>query len=340
MYGGSPSQMIDSERPKRILMFAASTLVLAGLVYFAGVEKIIDAALQADPVLFSIAVAIGSLPVLVFTFTWFRVLRKVGIDVDYRETFSLWMAGGFLNSVTPLGNAGGEPFMAYVVSRAQDVEYEKAFSAILSADLINIFPPMTFVAGGLVYVAFFGSVNSLLVQVAYLVGLALVLGSGLLYLLWYNSDALGSFLSRAIRGVTDRSARLEKYGEKAEEKIDGMTEALSRVGDDPVYLVKTAVIVHATFVFEVMALALVLASLGVETDLTPLYFVLPLADLGNNLPVPGGAGAYEGAMTASLTLFVPGISVATAVTAAVLYRMIVYWFRVPFQYAFFNRVDV
>ncbi len=332
--------MIDSERLKRALMFAASTLVLAGLVYFAGVEKMLDAALQADPVLFSIAVAVGSLPMLVFTFTWFRVFQKVGIDVDYRETFSLWMAGGFLNSVTPLGNAGGEPFMAYVVSNARDVDYEKAFSAILSADLINIFPPMTFVAGGLVYAAFFGSVNSLLVQVAYLVGLALVLGSGFLYTLWYNSDALGSFLSRVVRGVTDRSARLEEYGEKAEKKIDGMTEALSRVGDDPAYLIKTAAIVHATFVFEVMALALVLASLGVDTDLTPLYFVLPLADLGNNLPVPGGAGAYEGAMTLSLTLFVPGISGATAVTAAVLYRAIVYWLRVPLQYAFFNRVDV
>lgn len=54
----------------------------------------------------------GMSVMLVFGFTWHRFLHKLDIKHSYLESLKLFYSGQFLNSVTLLGQFGGEPAMA------------------------------------------------------------------------------------------------------------------------------------------------------------------------------------------------------------------------------------
>jgi len=49
--------------------------------------------------------------------------------------------------------------------------------------------------------------------------------------------------------------------------------------------------------------------------------------IGSIMPIPGGIGAVEGAM--SLALSATGLPYATAITAVLLYRTVTFWLPAP-----------
>ncbi|MFB6077253.1 MAG: flippase-like domain-containing protein, partial [Candidatus Nanohaloarchaea archaeon] len=67
---------------------------------------------------------------------WLIVVRDV-VPYDLLDGLRVYFAAMFANAVTPLGQFGGEPFIAYVVSRDARVPYEESLGAATAADLAN-----------------------------------------------------------------------------------------------------------------------------------------------------------------------------------------------------------
>lgn len=314
---------------KQIAWFGISTAIIAVLIYLADISKFIEAISQANTYYLIGALLTGLLPFFVWTHTWHSFLNKMGANVNYRKTFKLFMTGNFMNSVTPLGQFGGEPFMAYVIKENTGLSYEEGFSAVLSSDIINSVPIFTFVLGGAAFLLIFGSVNDIITQAIYISLLIVVIGGSIAYTLWFKSGTIENALIKGLRKITDTLGRGEKHVEKLDEKLENVEEAFERIGEDPRHLVRTASIAHAYFVFQVFSLYLILASMGIHTDFTPLYFILPLASLSNFSPTPGGSGAYEATLATILTLMpaalFPQIPFATAIAVGILFRLCTYW---------------
>jgi uncharacterized protein (TIRG00374 family) len=73
-----------------------------------------------------------------------------------------------------------------------------------------------------------------------------------------------------------------------------------------------------------MSLRFVLLSLGIRPDFTPIYFTVTLSSLASFSPTPGGSGTFEAAFSGLMVFFFE-VNIATAVTAAVLFRLTTYW---------------
>lgn len=313
-------------RVEKALWFGVSTAIFAGLIYFADLGKFLDALASASLVLLVPAFVAGFSVFFVFGYTWHRFMRKVGIEVSYFESLKFFFAGQFMNSVTPLGQFGGEPFMAYIVQRNTGASYEKSLSTVFSADVVNAIPMLTFLLGGTAYLFLFSSLNSLIIQVIY-AGIVLTgLGGLIVYLLWFKAGSIESYILRLLRYFSGVIGRGESLVERAETRLQRMQNTFESIGENPRHLFQTAVVAHIYFVLQVICLYFVMLSFGVSTDFTPLYFIIAISSLANFAPTPGGSGAFEASMAAIMSSpLLLGIDFEVAVAAAIIFRLTTYW---------------
>lgn len=313
-----------TSRLKRLAWFGVSTLILVAMVLFADVNEVLEVFRTAELRYFAFALAFGLSTFLIFAFTWFRCFGMVGEDTGYLRSLRIYLGGEFLNSVTPIGQLGGEPFMAYVIKENSDMKYEEALSTVLSADIINAIPTITFVLGGLLYMIFFGTIQGFLLRTLGLVSAAVLVGSILTYLLWYRA----TLLERGVVGLFERLTwiigRGEHYVEVLEERMEGFSRTLDIIGADKSTLLTTALVAHSYFLFAVLSLHFVMKSLSVEASIASLIFVVAFSGVSNFLPTPGGAGAFEATMAFLLTVFM-GIDTSVATAGAILFRATGYW---------------
>lgn len=327
-------------RKQKILWFGVSTAIIAGLIYFADFNKFLNSLQAAKHIYLLPAFFFGMAVFTVYGYVWYHFFKSMKLGLSYFKSLRLFVASEFMNSITPLGQFGGEPLMAYIVSRNSDASYERSFSAVLSSDMVNAVPTITFVTGGVIYLLLFGSsVTNIIVQLFYIVLVGFFLGATLLYLLWFRTGTIESAILRIIQGIVSVTGRGEKYIGIAEERLARVEESFKTVGDSPRQLLKTGLIAHLAFLSQILCLYFVLLSLGYNVDFTPLYFVFTLSGLANYSPTPGGAGAYEGAMAGLLTLFIPGIPFADALIAGILFRMTTYWPGLIIGYLALNSIE-
>lgn len=324
-------------KDSKTLWFTISTLIIAGLIYFAGVEKFINSVYQADIGLLVLALAAGLLVFIFWGYSWYRIFQKSGVDMNLTSSLETFMAGQFMNSITPLGQFGGEPVMAYLVRANSDANYEKSISSVFSADLLNATPFITFTIAGALYLAVFESLNQTVTYALYTALVILVLGGFTAYLLWFKPGTVEKKILAVFEKGAVHTQRLEKYLDTLEEKLQKVQDSFDRIGDDPVYLIKTAGVAHIGFMLQVVSFYLVMYSLGYAPAIVPVYFIVVLSSLASFTPTPGGSGAFEGVMAGMVELFLP-YSFTIGLTAAILFRICTYWTGIVIGWAAFNKL--
>lgn len=321
------------------LWFGISTAVILVMIYLADVNRFISAIRSADTILLIPAYATGLMVFLVYGGVWHRFFSKMDLKLRFYDTMRMFMAGHFMNSITPLGQFGGEPFMAYIVNKNSDSSYEKAFSGVLSADLVNAVPGFTFLLGGVVYLLFLGSMKDVVMQLAF-VGVASALAVGLIvYLLWFKSGTIESKILAILEKVTDLIGRGNHLVESAEERFERTEKAFRTVGEDPRHLFGTIMIAHIAFIMQTTCLYFILLAVGVPNPtFTSIYFVLILSELANFSPTPGGSGTFEAAMAGLITVFI-GADFAVGLVAAIIFRTTTYWPGILIGYLSLNTLN-
>lgn len=308
----------------RYLWFGISAALLAVLIYISDTAKFISALRSADPYYLALALVLGLSGFLIWGRVWHIFFNQMNIRSNFRETIEMFMAGNFLNSITPLGQFGGEPLMAYIISKNSDASYEKSLSCVVSADIINAVPFVTYLSAGVIYLFLFRSTSSLLNQAIYITVVAGIVGGVLVYLLWFDEEILEKYIFKSldkIKKVTDHG---DKFIKSLKEKVTETKSSFQKAGEDPKTLLKASLIAHTTFITQVASLYFILISIGIAPKLPAMYFTVILAGIATFSPTPGGSGTFEAAF-AGIIMFFYSISLANALTAAVLFRLTTYW---------------
>jgi uncharacterized protein (TIRG00374 family) len=317
-------QIYMDGKQKNLLYFGVSTLIIILLIYFADADKFIESVRTARKFPLAAGILSGIVAFSILGYTWHRFLNKIDLKTSYLQSFRLFMAGQFMNSVTPLGQLGGEPVMAYIISDTEDTEYEKALSAVVSADIINTIPYITFMLGGAAYLILFDTINSTLAQTASITFVITIIGGLIAYTLWFRAYIIKKVIMSVAVKIAEISGRGDHLLEPLEERINHLKETFESIGEEPAHLASTAAVAHIFFLLQVIALYFVIASIGKTVPISSLYFVIAVSSLANFSPTPGGSGTYEAAMAGVLIAFTP-FSFAQALTVSILYRIATYW---------------
>lgn len=322
---------LNSEKLKNIFWFGVATLIFAVLIWLADTEKLITALTEANPVYLVFSCAAGLSIILAWTLNWFNFFKVSGINCSFSRTFQLFSSGQFLNSVTPLGQFGGQPFMAYLISKHSDTSYEKSLATVMSADVLAIIPLSTFVILGYGYISITGTVSNELTRMSIIASSLLLFGIVMSYLGWYRPGSLENSLLKAAEAITELIGRGSGFVDELEDRLENVEETFKTVGENPKAVIQSLAITHTAFLLKMTAFYGVMLSIGLEMNIFQIMLLIPLASIANFSPTPGGAGTFEAAMAGLILLFVD-INFAIALTAAILYRVSTYWVNIVVGY--------
>ena len=99
----------DDWKTNKWLWYAITGLLFVGLLYFADAERFVRRLNEVDIPLFSVAVVVGFSSLGVWAWVWDRFFGQLAIPSTGSKTLRMFLTGHFLNSITPLGQFGGEP---------------------------------------------------------------------------------------------------------------------------------------------------------------------------------------------------------------------------------------
>jgi len=321
----------------RYAWFLVSTAIVGLTIYFADVSNFVETLSKADPVFLVPAFIFGLAVFPVWGYVWQRTFRTLDIEIGFTSSLRTFMAGFFMNSVTPLGQFGGEPVMAYIIKDAEDIDYTKAITSVFTADVVNTVPVLTFGIGGALYLFAFGSSSQVLAQVIYVVVAVVLLGVPLMYLIWFESGKLERFFIEILEYLNMVGLR-GSWTETAKEKVSDTMRSFEMIGENPRDLFEITLVAHVGFLFQVFCLYFILFSLGYRAEMAPLYLIQAFSGLANFSPTPGGSGTFEAAMAGLVSFFLP-VSFAVGISAAILFRLTTFWPGLGIGYLALNHIN-
>ncbi|WP_435196892.1 lysylphosphatidylglycerol synthase transmembrane domain-containing protein [Natronomonas sp. EA1] len=315
---------VDRETVTKTLVgFALATVLLLLVAKGVGFQRVSDTLAGAELRWLAAGCLSTLLCLALWGKAWQVVLRVVGIDVPYRRLVVTYFAATFANYVTPLGQAGGEPFIAYVLSRDTDASYEDALASVVTADLLNLLPFFSFSAVGLSVLLVQADLPSAVKPLAQgLLGMALGIPA-IVAVGWRFREGVRAGVLRVAAPITARTTRLSLDG--VARRIDDLYEAFGRIAADRTALVVAVCFAYAGWVF--FALPLYFSGLTLGFDIAPLLvlFIVPASTLAGLTPAPGGLGGVEVALVALVVALTP-LGAAQAFAVALVYRVASYWF--------------
>jgi uncharacterized protein (TIRG00374 family) len=256
---------------------------------------------------------------------WQVVLDVAGIEESFRKLVVTYFAATFANYVTPLGQAGGEPFIAYVLSRDTEASYEDSLASVVTADLLNLLPFFTFAAVGMSWLLWQASLPTIVRPLA--AGLlAMALGIPAITMVgWRWRRPLSRIFLRAVTPVVARVPRITI--EDVTERVRDLGSAFDRIAAEPRALARALVFSYLGWVFFALPLFFAGRTVGIPIGPLLVLFIVPASTLAGLVPSPGGLGGVELALT-GLLIGLVGLSQADAYAVSLVYRIASYWFAI------------
>jgi uncharacterized protein (TIRG00374 family) len=310
---------------KTVAGFAVAGVILYLLAVGIGIEEIRGELADADPLWLAAGCASTAVGLVSWAKAWQVVLGVVGIPVRFRKLVVTYYAATFANYVTPLGQAGGEPFIAYVLARDTDASYEDSLASVVTADLLNLLPFFTFAAVGmgvlLARTTLPDEVRGVAVAlVVFAVGVPAGAAAG-----WRVRKRLGRLVVRLVAPVVRRTRFVSLEGVRR--RLRELNEAFERIAADPQALAHAMVYSYVGWLFFALPLYFAALTVGEPLGLLLVFFIVPASTLAGLTPSPGGLGGVTAALVALLGVLA-GFSSATGYAVATVYRLASYWFAV------------
>jgi uncharacterized protein (TIRG00374 family) len=319
-------EFVDREAAvKTAFGFVVAAVLLALVAAEVGTGEIARVLSRADPGWLAVGCLSTLLCLALWGKAWQVVLRVAGVEASYSKLVVTYFAATFANYVTPLGQAGGEPFIAYVLSRDTEASYEESLASVVTADLLNLLPFFSFSAVGMAVLLWQASLPEAVEPLArgllgMAVGVPLVVALG-----WRYRWSIRSGVLRVVEPVARRTTRVTTEG--IAERIDDLYASFDRIARDRVALVEAVAFAYLGWVFFALPLYVAGLTLAIPVDLLLVLFVVPASTLAGLTPSPGGLGGVEVALVA-LLVALTSISPASAFALALVYRVMSYWFAI------------
>jgi uncharacterized protein (TIRG00374 family) len=324
--GGSPGRLLDARAAAK---FLAGLLVGVVLVYLLGAVVGWDetvARLRVADLRWVVVACLSSLVCLAaWAKTWQIVIGSLGVSVTYRRLVVTFLAATFANYVTPMGQAGGEPFIAYVLARDSEATYEESLASVVTADLLRALPFFNVGLVGLGYLAATAGISESTEELAAaLVGLAVGIPVAVVAL-WRHREAVQRGVLRVVGPVARRTPRIS--ADELRGRIERLYASVERITGSRRALLAAVAFAYVGWVF--FALPLYLSGLALSLPVPPLVvaFLVPASVIAGSTPTPGGLAAIEGTLVVLLGALT-ALTAPEALAVTTVYRLTSYWFVV------------
>ena len=313
-------------------------------IYFSiGVDRLITVFDTIDfssfLLFYSASFGVMLLVMVFWTVSWLVLLKALSMNLGLRKTFIYYMAGDFVDRIVPSPGVVGDVTRAFFVRG----DTFSSYGVIAAAGITNRVVAYGVVVGGLSV----GTGFLLLTQTVpyFATGLLLAVWLGALSffaLLWFVStkENAAKRIVSALMGLL-RILRLKRDSEELSNRvfrfISRFHEGFKFFGQNPHYLVAPIVFSIFSFVLNFLVYVLVFYALGLGN--LPLDFFIVIYFLAGAVQdglASFSVGGLEILLTNIFVLY--GIPLATSGVAAVIVRIVTFYFPLILGYVFLQLI--
>ena len=295
---------------KKSLFLLASFLLLFAVFYTIGFGEMFHHIAELEPRLIVALVVLTALVFIIDAFRW-----KIIIDglhrSSYRSLFPIFLAGSFVNTITPGLNNGGEVVRAYYLSKLTGKTKAECLATIImdAATIAAAF--MVHFLFSLVYMIFFLNITTNVVLLVTAI-FSILFALGFLYYRHKKSHSpesskakFSEFLKK-IYGIKllkpffarqERCGSFERFENFIFERLHHFKETLLNLAKDKTLFIKAFLLSFVPMLIMIFRSYILFHALGEDVEFLTVLAVLSFAYfLGYFIPLPGGLGVIEATM--------------------------------------------
>lgn len=303
---------------RRAFLWVLGIIIILALMLFVGWEEIKTILSRTS---IPLLLALGCLQVAtlaISAYQWHYLLRKLHSRLSFIMTFTLYLSGNFVESVTPSVKFGGEAARIYLFRRSTSLSYQELAGALLTHKYISLLPFVLLCAAVILISAFRYELPTVVYLAFFLLGSFFAL---ICWLLRKNSTKTKKPLDL---GSLSRMPLFSKIIKKVAYFLKDASHTARHLtsGKDRFFLISLSLVVWALYPVKVF-----LVATGLGFQVGPLAAIISTytAYVVSMLPLlPGGLGSFEGTM--ALVFSLGGLDTASGMAIALLSRSITFWF--------------
>lgn len=310
---------------KTLFFLGISLVILALMLYFVGIDQVINALKIAKLEFIAIAIAMQFFTFFLYALRW-KILNNVaGINVGIKKLLPMVLVGLAVNNITPSGRGGGEPVRAYILSREESYPMEETFATVVADRALDTFPFIVLAVLTIIGMTLSFNFDTWLLVLMVVAVIAILI---VLILLIYMSvnPKFGQRIEGWIIGLVRRfyKKNSEEFEEKIHDVIVGFQDTMKMVMSNKKVLYYAMPLSFVIWIFEILRVYFVFMSFGAVVSPVVIGEVFILACLAGMIPLlPGGLGAVDGIMI--LFYSAAGITASISAAATVIERLISFW---------------
>lgn len=310
---------------KTIIFLGISILILFIMLYFVGIDDVINSLKYADLRIIALAILVQVFTYYLYTLRW-KILNDIAdIDTSITKLLPMVLVGLAVNNITPSGRGGGEPVRAYILSREEGYPMEETFAAVVADRALDTFPFVVLAVITIIAMTFYFDFPLWLIVVMTVAVIAIVI---ILIALIYMSinPNFGMRVDIWIIGLVRRFYKRNSYEfeEKIHNAIKGFQDTMNLVIHNRKVMYYALPLSFIIWIFEILRVYLVFLAFGANVNVIVIGEVFIVACLVGMIPLlPGGLGAIDGIMI--LFYSAAGITASISAAATVVERLISFW---------------
>ena len=303
---------------KRIFLFAISFTILAALLYFSDVGKMLEIISKANPLFLVGIFFLWILDTVLRTTRWQILLRRIGIKLKFSNAWQIFVSSMFISNLSPAKT--GDPMRAVILKRTEDESFSSSLSSVIIERMMDV---VFLIIVALVSITFlFTNLGGMNQWVYFSIILyAAIIGFGLFIV---TSEKRSKIFFTKLFKVFSFIPKVKSYEVKVSKGSEKLFIAFRKYNHWPTLLSSftfTAVI----WIMQGMTVYLSFKSIGLDVYPIACVAVIPLTVLiGVMTFLPGALGSSEViTVTFFTTLFSITLPQVTAV--AMISRLLMFW---------------
>ena len=310
---------------KTIIFLVVSLAILAVMLYFIGIDQVIDALKVANMTYIVLAIIAQIFTYFLYALRW-QILNKLAdMDVSIKKLIPMVLVGLAVNNITPSGRGGGEPVRAYILAKESDYNTEDTFATVIADRALDTFPFVVLAVITIVAMILYFDISMWLIIVMVVAVIAIVAILIILIFMCINPN-FGSRVEGWILGLVRMFYKKNnsEFEDKIHEVIFGFQNTMKMLISNRKVLYYAVPLSFLIWIFEIIRVYLVFLAFGANVNIIVIGEVFIVASLVGMIPLlPGGLGAVDSLMIIFYSS--AGISASISAAATVIERLISFW---------------
>ena len=125
---------------KVVVLLIFGVAIMIALLYFIGIEEVIDALEESNLWYVLLAILIQIFTYFLYTWRWNIINKTANMDLGFKKSIPMVLVSLAVNNITPSGRGGGEPVRAYLLAKEGNFKFEDTFATVIADRALDTFP--------------------------------------------------------------------------------------------------------------------------------------------------------------------------------------------------------